>query len=76
MPVFPAVPSTTVPPGLILAVQRMLFRGYLTGNEDVQAFDLCVPNESKCSTVFDTSSRILEFSLSKYLRSSTFRKTL
>ena len=46
------------------------------GNEDVQAFVLCVLNEPKCGAIFDTSSRILKFSLSKYLRSSTFRKML
>lgn len=64
MPVFPAVPSTTVPPGLILTpTVNALARGPRT-EVNLQSLFFGVPNESESGTILHTTTGILEFCFS------------
>lgn len=76
MPVLPAVPSTTVPPGLMLGVQGKY--GGAAGERigDVQSSLFGIPNDPECSTILDTAAGILEFCFTIYMRADLLRQAL
>ena len=72
MPVFPAVPSTTVPPGRILEVISPWRVQH--GRRGVQALFLGVKDDSDGGTVLDAAPRILKLGLAKDVASGLFRE--
>lgn len=69
MPVLPAVPSTTVPPGFNLETRFAMQKAEAIRLPTTR---LCSFNYTQCSTVFHTAPRILKFSLAKYMDTGLF----
>lgn len=66
MPVFPAVPSTTVPPGFRLPTSGFVRCYSGQGKICSPALLLCISNDTECGSIFNTPSRILELGFAEY----------
>jgi hypothetical protein len=59
MPVLPAVPSTTVPPGLILGLAVSAAKSYMAIG-DPHSLCFSILDESKGGAIFHAATRVLE----------------
>ena len=76
MPVLPPVPSTTVPPGLMLSSQRIDCLARMTLRMYSQSLLLGVTHGANSSTILDAPPGVLEFGFCEDLTSRPFREGL
>jgi hypothetical protein len=75
MPVFPAVPSTTVPPGCNLNQCYIRTSRVRCQRLHAQAFFFGITNNTKSRSIFYATAWVLKFRFAKYMGSSALRKS-